>query len=117
MITHRHIISGRWLIAANLVIFFMLVLSLTGCFLQQQVGKQQAAETVQVTTNPLGNAIPISASFDGISTEPGSGACGILAFDQRNPTLTENLFKNLGPAILRFGGDSVENVSWSPTGT
>ena len=81
------------------------------------VTKTAGKNTNQVIINPASSGVVIPPSFVGISTEPGSNPCNILALDQQNPTLVENMFKNLGPGILRLGGETVEHVSWSAGGT
>lgn len=90
----------------------------------KQENRQQAAgnnamtvSSTQVVVDPTSSGVVIPPSFVGISTEPGSDPCHILALDQQNPTLVENMFKDLGPAILRLGGETVEYVSWSADGT
>lgn len=90
----------------------------------KQENSQQAAgnnamtvSSTQVVVDPTSSGVVIPPSFVGISTEPGRDPCNILALDQQNPTLVENMFKNLGPGILRLGGESVEHVSWSAGGT
>ena len=59
--------------------------------------------------------IVIPPRFDGLGFEL-SDACDIVSVGKQNSALS-NLFANLGPAILRFGGNSVEDTYWSPTGT
>jgi hypothetical protein len=90
-------------IAVPLIIFFY------------QPQQPVAANTIQVTINPAITIGTISPDFPGLGLEP-SSVCAMLSLDQQGPKLS-NMFKNLGPAILRFGGDTVENTYWSPTGT
>ena len=100
-----------------LLLFFLLLAVMNNP--HEQVYRQLAPENIamQVVINPTSSGVAIPPSFVGISTEPGSNPCNILALDQQNPTLAENMFKNLGPGILRIGGETVENVSWSADGT
>jgi hypothetical protein len=107
--------------ALAMIVFLLLFLLLTVVMtdLHEQKYRQLAPGNIamQVVIDPASSGVVIPPSFVGISTEPGSNPCNILALDQQNPTLVENMFKNLGPGILRIGGESVEHVSWSPGGT
>ena len=109
--------------ALALIVFLLLFLLLTVMTVMTNPHEQKYRQlapgniAMQVVINPASSGVVIPPSFVGISTEPGSNPCNILALDQQNPTLVENMFENLGPGILRLGGESVEHVSWSPGGT
>ncbi len=82
----------------------------------QNLHQQAAGTNVQVTVDPASNGSVIPTGFIGVSSEPADSPCEQLVLDNQNPTLAENMFKNLGPTTFRFGGDSVEGDSWSTSG-
>src|SRR6201986_44496 len=92
----------------------ILAIALTGCNkgnleLPPPAGAT-AAITVAVRQNTPGHAI--SSFFEGLSYEAG-------IFDDNADFLNENnavivqLIKNLGPGVLRIGGNSSDEVEWT----
>jgi hypothetical protein len=81
----------------------------------QEIPRHAAGATAQVTVNTARPGLTIPDDFPGMGLEPFS-ICALVSLDRQGPTLA-NLFKNLGPAILRFGGSTVENTYWVPAGT
>jgi hypothetical protein len=65
---------------------------------------------VTVNQNQPGNTIP--ATFEGLSFETGS-LCNSSGLLNTNNTVLLQLIKNLGPGVLRIGGNSSDNIFWS----
>jgi hypothetical protein len=72
-----------------------------------------AATTVKVTISASGNG-KVGSGFAGFSYEKDRIGAGM--FDA-NDTKLVNLFKLLGPSVLRLGGNLVDMTSWNPNGT
>jgi hypothetical protein len=103
-------------------LFFALLLCLFGLFLihfsrgeQQNLQQEGLGVSAQVNVYPANPNISLSPSFAGFSIEA-SDMCNIMNVEKQNPVL-DQLFRNLGSAVVRFGGSSVENLYWSPLGT
>jgi hypothetical protein len=69
--------------------------------------------TISLDAGPLATAIP--ANFVGFSIEP-QYLCRFLAIEQTNPAL-DQFYRTLGPSIIRFGGNSMDNSIWNPDAT
>lgn len=66
--------------------------------------------TVTIDPNHPGNTIP--ANFEGLSYETGILAETPEILNENNKVLVQ-LIKNLGPGLLRIGGDSSDETSWT----
>lgn len=71
-----------------------------------------AATTVKVTISASGNGT-VGTGFAGFSYEKDRIGAGM--FDVKDTKLV-NLFKLLGPSVLRLGGNLVDMTSWNPKG-
>lgn len=114
--------SQRFRPISVLVLLLLLVIISLTVFISQkpreiprEIPWPATGAAAQVTVNPASPGLTIPDEFPGIGLEPFS-VCALVSLDRQGPTLA-NLFKNLGPAILRFGGSTVENTYWAPTGT
>ena len=65
---------------------------------------------VTVNQNQVGNTIP--ANFQGLSYEAGI-LCNNSNFLSSNNAVLIQLIKNLGSGIIRVGGNSSDNISWT----
>lgn len=100
---------SRLLISGIVLLALIITIPLIFFFYQ----RQQPADTVMIDP---GNSIgTVPNEFPGLGMEP-SSVCTLMSLDQQGPRLS-NIFKNLGPSILRFGGDAVETTGWSSRGT
>jgi hypothetical protein len=104
------------------MLFFALLLCLLCLFFIPFSGSQKQnlhqgglGAAVQVNVYPANPSIPVSPNFVGFSLES-SSTCEFMNVEKHNPVL-DQLFRNLGPAVLRYGGTSVDNVYWSRNGT
>lgn len=113
----KRTIDKSLLIAFGMILLILLLPVIIVLSQKQQISNQQAAggTTAQITVNPATAGSTIALSFDGFSIES-FAVCDIINTDKQNPALAQ-IFKNLGSAVLRVGGDSVENTSWSPGGS
>jgi hypothetical protein len=106
-------IAHRTLFIALGIVMLITTLPVLLIFTRQMA----VGATVRVTIDPSQTGKPMSRSFMGISSEPAVSPCLQNALQSQNPTLLENILKNLGPGTFRIGGDSVERASWSTSGT
>jgi glycosyl hydrolase family 30 len=123
-LVHRETTGSIFLASAvKKTLFFVLLLFLClfSLFLipfsrdgKQELQQQALASSVQVNVSPADPSFSVSPGFVGFSIEA-SDMCNVVNVEQKEPVL-EQLFRNLGPAIMRYGGSSVENVYWSPNG-
>ena len=72
-----------------------------------------AAMPVTVTVSSAGSG-QSAAGFAGFSYE--NDRVGVGMFDARDTNLV-NLFRLLGPSVLRLGGNLVDMVNWNPAGS
>jgi hypothetical protein len=103
---------SRLFIYSIILLVFMLIISLIVFFYQQR--QPPVATTNTVIINPATSMGTIPREFPGLGLEPFS-ICTLESLDKKGPELV-NIFKNLGPAILRFGGNTVESTGWSSRG-
>jgi hypothetical protein len=82
---------------------------------QQAVPPTAAGASVQVNVYPATPTLALTPGFAGLSIES-ADACHIVTVEKHNPVV-DQLVGNFGLAIMRYGGSSVDNVSWSPDGT
>jgi len=75
----------------------------------------QTASNVLISINPSAVGLSVPPQIDGISTETGA-ICKILSQDSLSSTYSQ-LYKNLGSEMLRIGGNSGDQATWSPSGT
>jgi hypothetical protein len=103
-------------------VFFALLLCVVGLLLlpffrsqQQAVQQTVLGASVQVDVYPATPTLALNPGFAGLSIES-ADTCDTVNVEKHNPVV-DQLFRNFGPAIMRYGGTSVDNVSWSPDGT
>src|SRR2546430_4639695 len=88
-------------------------LALAGSALSAAAATPQAATPVTVTVNSATNG-HVGTGFAGFSYEKDRIGAGM--FDAKDTNLV-NLFKLLGPSVLRIGGNLVDIVNWNAKGT
>ncbi|HZR42875.1 MAG TPA: hypothetical protein VFB12_22335 [Ktedonobacteraceae bacterium] len=94
-----------------LVVFASLfIFSGTSAFAASNMSK--AATPVTITVNALSNG-NVGSGFAGFSYEKDRIGAGM--FDVKDTNLV-NLFRLLGPSVLRLGGNLVDIVNWNATG-
>jgi hypothetical protein len=104
--------SRLFIFGMFLLVFILIIPLIIFLYRKPQI---VAANAIQVLIDPSTSLGTIPREFPGLGMEPFS-VCALTSLDKQGPKLA-NMFKNLGPAILRFGGDTVENTGWSPGGT
>lgn len=67
-----------------------------------------------VTVNPGQTITAIPSRFVGMSFET-SNLCKLVG--EWNTPVFEQLMKNLGPQLIRIGGNAADKTTWNPTGT
>jgi hypothetical protein len=70
-----------------------------------------SATTITPDVGSPGRTVP--SDFIGFSAET-ANTCALVALS-RSPEFAQ-LFRNLGPGVLRVGGDTVEDATWDPSG-
>jgi hypothetical protein len=71
------------------------------------------SQTASITLSPASNAGAVPAALAGLSYEKNKLSSGF--FNGSNATLI-GCFQRLGPSVLRIGGNSVDQTTWTPTG-
>src|SRR2546429_137936 len=101
-------VVARWLFAAGAV-----TVAASLCAAAPAMAARAAPTAVTVSVDPAG-AGQVGADFAGFSYEKDRVGAGM--FDAGDTNLV-NLFRLLGPSVLRIGGNLVDIAGWDAKGT
>ncbi|HTD41747.1 MAG TPA: glycosyl hydrolase family 79 C-terminal domain-containing protein [Mucilaginibacter sp.] len=102
----------------NLLVVLLPLIILSACSKKQAVvpvqhiQKDTASIPIQVTINQSQPGNTIAPDFEGLSFETGSLTNSSNLLTTHNTVMLQ-LIKNLGPGVLRIGGNSSDNIFWT----
>jgi hypothetical protein len=111
-----HKLNHKMNISRPAVLFLLIILS--ACSKKQAVAPppyvppDTASIALGLTVNQNQPGYTIAPAFEGLSFEIGSLTNSSALLDTRNTILLQ-LIKTLGPGVLRIGGNSSDDISWT----
>lgn len=94
------------------LLLISLLSSLSGCSAWHATTPSSPITAAQLSLDPYATTLPVPADFTGFGIEAGN-ICQMVNLAATNPAF-QQLFTNLGQGTLRVGGNTLENVHWSP---